>query len=184
MLGGVRPLDGRLFGATDGGPGQADVVLVSEALWRSLYDSDPGLVGRSVTVDGERLRVIGILPNEFRCPRATAMLWRPVALDNLSNVRSAYVRFAPEMPREEALRLAAGAVGAVHPQKGEVRAVASPLVQLREDYSNRALSLLTGAVVLVFVVLCANVCTLLLARLTARRREFSMRAALGARAAA
>src|SRR5688572_28400533 len=60
LLGGVRPVQGRLFDAAEGGAGQNDRLLVSETVWRTLYGADAGFVGRSITVNGERLTVIGI----------------------------------------------------------------------------------------------------------------------------
>jgi predicted permease len=181
LLGGVRPLHGRLFDAAEGRVGQNNRLLVSETIWRTLYAGDPGLVGRSITVNGEQLVVVGILPAEFRFPSADTVLWRPTDLASRpAEAARAYVRFSSGMPREEALRLATDAARAADPANASLRPWVYSVVGRQDEYTGRALPVLAGAVGLVFLVLCGNVCGLLLARLTSRRREFSMRAALGA----
>ena len=181
LLGGVRPVRGRLFDAGEGHAGQNNRVLVSEMVWRTLYGADPGFVGRSIIVNGERLTVIGILPAQFRFPSSETVLWRPTDLASRPQERArAYVRFARGMPREEALRLATDAARAADAANASLRPWVFTLAGMEDEYSSRAVPMLAGGVGLVFLVLCANVCGLLLARLTGRRREFSMRAALGA----
>jgi predicted permease len=92
-----------------------------------------------------------------------------------------YVRFAANMPRADALRLAQDAARAADPRNAKLEPRVRPLAaQVLDPYYQRAVPLLAGGVILVFLVLCANVSSLLLARLTERRREFSMRSALGA----
>jgi predicted permease len=179
MLGGVRPVRGRLFDARR--PGQSDQLLVSETIWRGLFNADPALVGQSITVDGQRLTVVGILPADFRFPSADTVLWRPTDLNSSpGELALAYVRFARGVPRDDALRLATEAAGAADARNATLRPWVYPLAGRQDAYARRAVPLLAGGVVLVFLVLCANVSSLLLARLTARRREFTMRAALGA----
>ena len=178
LLGGVTPLRGQLF--DDGGATHSNGVLVSETVWRTLYDADPALVGRSISVNRERLTVVGILPAEFRFPSADTVLWRPTDLIRPGEMAQAYVRFATGLPREDALRLATDAARAADAQNATLRPWVFPLAGIDDAYSKQAVPLLGGGVVLVFLVLCANVCSLMLARLTTRRREFSMRAALGA----
>jgi len=181
LLGGVRPIQGRLFDAAEGGAGQNDRVLVSETLWRTLFGSDARFVGRTITVNSERLTVIGILPAEFRFPSADTVLWKPTNLASRpEEMARAYVRFASGMPRAEALRLATDAARAADAANASLRPWVYTLAGADDEYTRRAVPLLAGGVGLVFLVLCANVCGLLLARLTTRRREFSMRAALGA----
>jgi putative ABC transport system permease protein len=178
---GVRPIRGRLFDAGEGRSGRSDRVLVAETLWRTLYRADPDLVGRSITVDGERLTVVGILPADFRFPSAATVLWRLTDLESRpGELAQAFVRFAPGVPREDALRLATEAARAADAKNAGLRPWVYALAGVKDSYSTGALPLLAGGVVLVFLVLCANVCSLLLARMTTRRREFSMRAALGA----
>lgn len=183
MLGGVRPLHGRLFHATEGQAGQADRVLISETIWRTLYGADPAIIGQPITVDGEPLTVVGVLASDFRFPEATTLLWRPTDLNHQpAELARPYVRFASGIPRDDALRMATEAARAVDARARQTNALAlaSPVAGLSDVYSTRAVPLLAGGVGLVFLVLCANVSSLLLARLTTRRREFSMRAALGA----
>ena len=181
LLGGVRPVQGRLFDGAEGGAGQNDRLLVSETVWRGLYGADHGFVGRTITVNGERLVLVGILPAEFRFPSAETVLWKPTDLASRpGELARAYVRFASGMPREEALRLATDAARAADAANASLRPWVYTLAGIEDEYSRRAVPFLAGGVSLVFLVLCANVCGLLLARLTARRREFSMRAALGA----
>src|SRR5688572_4232697 len=180
MLGGVKPLRGRLFAPTEGRAGQSDRLLVSETVWRSLYNADPTLVGQSIVVDGEKLTVVGILPADFRFPSASTVFWRPTDLGSPGEFARAYVRFAAGVPREDALRLATAAARAADATTAELRARVYPLAGSEDTYTTRAVPLLMGGVLLVFLVLSANVSSLLLARLAARRREFGMRAALGA----
>jgi putative ABC transport system permease protein len=190
LLGNVRPIRGRLFDAGEGRAGSDDRVLLSEDLWRSLYGADPGIINQRVTIDSESLLVVGILPSEFRFPNSNTVVWRPIDYDALPPARQAdrpttYVRFAQGLPREEAVRLATDAAHAADGTTAKLVPRVSPLAGFRLDaYSERAVPLLAGAVVLVFLVLCANVCSLLLSRLTDAGREFSIRAALGASRAA
>ncbi|MBP7621028.1 MAG: ABC transporter permease [Gemmatimonadales bacterium] len=184
LLGGVRPLRGRLFDERDGHVG--DRVILSEDLWRNLYRADPALVGRTVTLDGKPLLVVGILPADFRFPSWNTAIWRAVDFESLPAADAdrravAYVRFAPSMPRRDAERMSTNAARAADAANGRLWTRVQPLVDdFRNPYYQRALPLLAGGVVLVFFVLCANVCSLLLARVTARQQEFAMRSALGA----
>ncbi|MDP2319859.1 MAG: ABC transporter permease [Acidobacteriota bacterium] len=186
LLGNVRPIRGRLFDPGEGRAGSDDRVVVSEDLWRSLYGADPGIINQRVTIDNESLLVVGILPADFRFPNAETVIWRPIDYDAPPAGREAdwpraYVRFAPNLPRDEAIRLAATAAHDADAAAAKLVPRVSPMAGLRlDDYSRRAVPLLAGAVALVFLVLCANVCSLLLSRLTDAGREFSIRAALGA----
>ena len=186
LLGGVRPIRGRLFDASEVRAGINDRVLLSEDVWRTLYQADPAIIGRPILIDGERLVVIGVLPADFRFPSWNTVIWRAVDYRALpapvaNELPQAYVRFAANMPRADALRIATDAARAADSRNAELYPRVEPLAGLVLDpYYQRAVPLLAGGVVLVFLVLCANVSSLLLARLTARQREFSMRSALGA----
>ena len=181
LLGEVRPVLGRLFDASDAGA--TDRVILSEDLWRGLYDADPAVAGRRITVDEESLVVVGVLPSEFRFPSWDTVLWRAAdfaAASARDQYPMAYVRFDVRVPREDALRIATEAARAADPKNAGLRPHVRPLAGfVLDSYYQRAVPLLAGGVVLVFLVLCANVCSLLLARLTARQREFAMRSALG-----
>jgi predicted permease len=178
MLGGVRPLLGRLVNASDIGHS----VLLSEDLWRSLFQADREIVGRSVTIDGTPQVVVGVLPSEFRFPTWNTALWQVVSPEHPpATTPNRLVRFAPNVPPPDALRLATEAAIAADPSLAGVTLRVRPLIdQFVDPYYQRAMPVLVGGVVLVFLVLCANVSSLLLARLTARQRELSMRSALGA----
>lgn len=186
LLGGVRPIRGRLFDATEVRAGVDDRVLLSEDVWRTLYESDPAIVGRSIVVDGERLVVIGVLPADFRFPSWNTLMWRAVDYRALqasvtNELPRAYVRFAPKVPRVDARRIATEAARAADSRNAELYLRVQPLAGMMLDpYYQRAVPLLAGGVILVFLVLSANVSSLLLAQLTARQREFAVRSALGA----
>lgn len=186
LLGGVRPIIGRLFEPGEGRAGSDDRVLLSEDLWRSVYGADPGIVNQRVTIDNESLIVVGILPADFRFPSANTVIWRPIDYSALPPGReserpTAYVRFAATMPREEALRLASDAAHEADGTTAKLVPRIKPLAGfVLDEYSQTAVPVLAGAVALVFLVLCANVCSLFLSRLTEARRDFSVRASLGA----
>jgi predicted permease len=182
----VTPVRGRMFLPEEGRPGHDDRILLSEDLWRSYFHADPALVGRRVTIDRETLEVVGILPSTFRFPSWDTVIWRPIDFTTIPSAGASarpivYVRFAANLPRPDALRVATDAARAVDAGNARLRALVLPLAgRVLDPYYQRAVPLLSGAVILVFLVLCANVSSLLLARLTARRREFAMCSALGA----
>lgn len=183
---GVRPVRGRLFQPDEGRAGSTDRALISEDVWRSTFASDRTLVGRRIVIDGEPVLVVGIVPSDFRFPQWDTVVWRPIDFDALPADRRAelpisFVRFASNLPQADALRVATEAAHQAEPATATLRTVSRPLAGLvLNTYYQRAVPLLFGGVGLVFFVLCANVSSLLLVRLTERRREFSMCAALGA----
>ena len=186
LLGGVRPIRGRVFDSSEVRAGINDRVLLSEDVWRTLYQADPAILGRPILIDGEPLVVIGVLPADFRFPSWDTVIWRAVDFQAMpaslvNELPRAYVRFSRTVPRDDALRIATDAARAADSRNADLYPRVQPLAGLVLDpYYERAVPLLAGGVILVFLVLCANVASLLLARLTTRQREFSMRSALGA----
>ncbi|RPI56825.1 MAG: hypothetical protein EHM55_03970, partial [Acidobacteria bacterium] len=155
LLGGVRPVRGRLFDETDGRPGADDRVLLSEDLWRTLYHSDASLVGRRVVIDGESLLVVGILPSEFRFPRWDTVIWKAldfaaVPTTQPSSFPMAYVRFAAGRPRADALRMATEAASAADARNAKLVPKIRPVAAI-DPYYERAVPLLAGGVMLVFL---------------------------------
>ena len=183
---GVRPILGRTFTPDEGRGGTADRILLAEEIWVTLFNRDPGIVGRRIRVSGVPTEVVGVLPASFRFPYSSTMAWRPIDFSapppGLERARPmVFARLKPGMPEADAVRLAdeaANAAGAL--QAGEharFRPIAAGMV---DPYSRRAVTALSIGVGLVFLVLCANAMNLMLSRLAARRREFGVCSALGA----
>jgi predicted permease len=182
---GVHPIRGRGFEEGEGRAGTSDRVVISEDLWRSAFGADPAVVGSHITVNREPLTVVGILPADFRFPTAKTELWRPIDYEapppDAMARPTALVRIAAGIPEADVLRVAANVAHAADPSTNRLQAFTRPLAgAYRDTYLTGAVPLLTGGVLLVFLVLCANVSSLLLERFTSRRREFAMCSALGA----
>ncbi len=174
----VRPLAGRLLDAGDIGN---DRVALSEDLWRRLFDREPAVVGRAIRVDGQLRTVVGILPADFRFPAWNTTVWAVSDFRNASGLEmpQAYVRYAHGVPSIDALASATALAHQANPADAALRAIASPVVRAVPFYE-QALPLLSASVAMVFFVLCANVASLLLVRLTGRRQELAIATALGA----
>jgi predicted permease len=183
---GVRPVRGRLFDATEGRAGTSDRAVISEDLWRGVFGGDSEIVGRRITVGSESVVVVGVLPQQFRFPQWNTEIWRAIDFDaqppGPPRLPLAYLKLAAGVPDADALRLATETAHAADPSTANLWAERRPPVARYSgtEFADLSLPLLAGGVTLVFVVLCANVGSLLLTRFTSRRREFGMCSALGA----
>jgi putative ABC transport system permease protein len=184
---GVHPSRGRAFTADEGRAGSDAVVLLSEDLWRTTFASDPRILGRMITLDGVRVQVVGLMPSGFRFPDWDTVIWQPIDFDapppgHEGDLPMPFLRLAPSVTAAAALDSAAvmarAASSAVPPNTWVARQAFAGS-ELDAYYTN-AVPILSAGVVLVFLVLCANVGSLLLARLTSRAAEFRMCVALGA----
>ena len=180
---GLDALHGRFFTEEEDSPDAPPVALLSPAFWEQSFGSDPGVVGRDVSMDGRSVQVIGVLPHEARF-LGEADLWLPLREDDRSSYYLSVIgRLRPGVSVEQAR----ADLTAVHEARAEVRSeneVTSPTVQsLRERYLGEHRvggGLLLSAVAVVLLIACGNIAGLMFARSIARRREMRVRAALGA----
>src|SRR5215472_12175707 len=91
---GVQPELGRVFSAGEDQPGSDPVVVLSDRLWRSNFGADPTLVGKTITLGGLPHTVIGVMPDVFRLPSRSTLLWVPLVFDpEQSNSRGSHSYF-------------------------------------------------------------------------------------------
>ena len=195
---GATPFLGRAFLPGEDNEGAARVVILGHTLWRSRFNSDPGIVGKSLTLNNQNYTVVGVMPASFQFPVGFGYMGKVV-----NDPIELYVPLAPTAGESRRGNYSFFAIGrlksgiSIDHARAEMTAIERRLEQQYPEGNTGigislvptqeqtvkeirpALLVLLGAVVFMLLIACANIANLLLARAAARKKEIAIRTALG-----
>jgi predicted permease len=187
---GIRPLAGRFFTKNDDAPGQPLVVVLSEGLWRGVLGADSRIIGQQLHINGLSYTVVGIMPKSFDPYLDNSELWVPEGFgqrqitDRGNHNYDVVARLKPGVSMAQAqseLNLIAERIQKQYPEQSKEHGLrVVPLATILLADQRPGLRMMAAAVGFLFLIACANIANLQLARSRTRQREIAVRAALGA----
>jgi len=187
---GVAPLMGRAFTDADDHDGAEPVVVLSYGFWQRRFNGDPGIVGRSMRLDGRTATVIGVMPRDFEYPLfwGSIDVWRPFAAsaelrqNRGNNYLREFGRLKPGVTADQAddvMKAIGKQILAENTTLDQRESMRIESLHIVNPAMRRISMFAFGLTFLVLLIACVNLANLQLARTAARAREFAIRGAIG-----
>lgn len=184
----ANPILGRGFIASDAQPGAPPVLVIGYGVWKDRYNSNPGIIGREVRIDGQPATIIGVMPKGYRFPSGIDM-WMPLIptpdlLKRDNRGIMAYGILKPGVSLQQASAEFDGIARHLAQQYPVDKDLVASVETFHERYNGGPIRiiflLMLAAVGFVLLIACADVANMMLSRALVRKREISIRSALGA----